>query len=79
VASSDSDDVLPAAAMHMVHNARVQLLATALNNLGVGAIAAGVLAPTISGTAAAPGHIVAWLVFGADLIAMAQFWLGRLR
>lgn len=51
------------------------MLATALNNLGVGAIAGGIL----SGAVVTPGHIVAWLVLDADLIALAQFWLGRLR
>jgi hypothetical protein len=31
--------------MHTIHNARVSLLATALNNIGVGAILAGIVAP----------------------------------
>jgi hypothetical protein len=58
---------------------RLQLLATALNNLGVGAVLAGVIAPTINGTVGDAAHIVAWLVLGADLIALAQIMLGRLR
>lgn len=65
--------------MHAIHNARVQLLATALNNLGVGAVLAGVIAPTINGNVGDAAHIVAWLVLGADLIALAQIMLGRLR
>jgi hypothetical protein len=65
--------------LHAIHNARAQLLATALNNLGVGAVLAGVIAPTINGSVGDAAHIVAWLVLGADLIALAQIMLGRLR
>lgn len=67
------------AAMHAVHNARVQLLATALNNLGVAAIVAGVVAPAVAGATGDAAHISAWLAFGADVIALAQVLLGRLR
>jgi hypothetical protein len=38
--------------MHAIHNARVQLLASALNNLGVRAIIAGIVAPGCSGSTA---------------------------
>ena len=65
--------------MHTIHNARVQLLAAALNNLGVGAVIAGIVAPRVDGRVGDASHIGAWLVFGADLIAMAQVVLGRLR
>lgn len=65
--------------MHAIHNARINLLATALNNLGIGAILAGVIVPAINGTVGDVAHIVAWVVFGADLIALAQITLGRLR
>ncbi len=65
--------------MHTIHNARVQLLATALNNLGVGAILAGVAAPLVNGTLGDFAHIASWIALGADLIAMAQLLLGRLR
>jgi hypothetical protein len=65
--------------MHTVHNARIQLLATALNNVGVGAMLAGVIVPAINGTVSDWPHIAIWLAFGADLIAIAQTWLGRLR
>ena len=65
--------------MHTIHNARIQLLATALNNLGVGAILAGIIAPIINDTVADWHHIIGWLMFGADLPWLAQVWLGRLR
>jgi hypothetical protein len=65
--------------MHAVHNARVQLFATALNNLGVGAILAGIVAPLVNRTVGDPRYIAAWLIFGADLLWLAQVWLGRLR
>ncbi len=65
--------------MHTIPNARVQLLATALNNLGVGAILAGIAASLVSGTLGDFAHIASWIALGADLIAMAQVLLGRLR
>ena len=67
--------------MNTVHNARVQLLATALNNLGVGAILAGVVVPTVNATtpAASAVHLVIWTTTGASLIALAHAVLGRLR
>jgi hypothetical protein len=65
--------------VHTVHNARITLLATALNNLGVGAIIAGIVAPTVNGATGGLAHVAAWLIFGADLIWLAQVWLGRLR
>ena len=40
----------------MIHNARVQLFTTALNNLGVGAIIARIVAPLVDGRVGAlPG------------------------
>jgi hypothetical protein len=65
--------------MHTVHNARITLLATALNNLGVGSIMAGIVAPVVNGTVGDFVHITTWVMLGADLIAMAQVLLGRLR
>jgi hypothetical protein len=65
--------------MHTVHNARITPLATALNNLGVAAIVAGIVAPPMVGTVGDPARIGAWFAFGADLIARAQVTLGRLR
>jgi hypothetical protein len=65
--------------MSLIHNARITLLATALNNLGIGAIIAGILAPVVAGTVGDFAHIGTWLMLGVDLIAMAQVLLGRLR
>jgi hypothetical protein len=65
--------------MHTIHNARIQLLATALNNLGVGCVLAGIVAPLVNGTVGDLAHIGAWFAFGADLAVMAQVVLGRLR
>jgi hypothetical protein len=36
--------------LHTIHNARVQLIATAINNLGVGSVLAGIVAPAVNGT-----------------------------
>ena len=63
----------------MIHNERIKLLATALNNLGVGAILAGAVAPTVSGTLGDVLHVGAWLAFGVNLIAMAQAVLGEIQ
>jgi hypothetical protein len=49
------------------HDDRVRLFATALNNLGVAATVAGIIAPTVNGTAGDAAHIGAWLGFGASL------------
>ena len=64
--------------MHTVYNARITLLATALNNLGVGSILAGIVAPLVNGTVGGFVHITTWVIRGADLIALAQRVLGRL-
>jgi len=65
--------------MHTVHNARVQMVATALNNLGVGAIMAGIVGPLVNGNLADLAHITLWLILGGDLLALAQTTLGGLR
>jgi hypothetical protein len=65
--------------MHTIHNARIQLLATALNNLGVAAIAAGIVAPLVKGEINGLASVVIWLVIGLDFIGLAQVILGRLR
>jgi hypothetical protein len=62
-----------------VYNARVQLLATALNNLGVAVIVAGIIAPMVNGTLSDFLHIAPWVIFGVDLAALAQIILGTLR
>lgn len=65
--------------MSLVRNERLKLLATALNNLGIGAMIAGIVAPLVNGSAGDFAHIAAWFIFGVDLIAIAQAVLGRLR
>jgi hypothetical protein len=62
----------------LIHNARISLLATTLNNFGVGAIIASVVVPTVNDRPRRPRHILVWAIFGADLIVMAQAVLGRL-
>jgi hypothetical protein len=61
------------------HNERVKLLATAMNNLGVGAIIAGFLAPLVRGEINSLASVLIWLMIGLQFIAQAQLWLGRLR
>lgn len=65
--------------MHTVYNARIQSLATAVNNLGVGAVMAGFVAPLVNGSVGDLAHVGVWFALGADLVAMAQIILGRLR
>jgi hypothetical protein len=54
-----------------------KLPATAFNNLGIGAILAGVIVPTVNWTVADLSHIAAWVALGVSLIAYAQVWLER--
>ena len=63
----------------MIRNARIQLLATALNNIGVGSILAGIVAPLVNGVAGGWGHFAAWCAGGVVFLAAAQLVLGRLR
>jgi len=56
----------------LVHNERIKLLATASNNRGVGAILAGAMAPIVGRALGGPAHVVAWLVFGTDLMTLAR-------
>lgn len=65
--------------MHTVYNPPVQLLATALNNLGVGSTIAGIAAPLANGKVGDVTHIGAWLLLGASVLLVAQVVLGRLR
>jgi len=62
-----------------MHNARVQLLATAMNNLGVAGIVAGFIAPFANGALGSVVHIGIWLAFGGAWLGAAQLTLGRLR
>jgi hypothetical protein len=68
--------------MHTVHNARITLLATALNNLALAVIVAGCIAPAVSGQLAGSGQVVAtlaWISAGSILHFFAQGVLGGLR
>jgi hypothetical protein len=62
-----------------IWNERHKLFASAMNNLGVGMILTGFVAPLISG--AGGGHLPlgAWLAGGAVLLLLGQFVLGRLQ
>jgi len=62
-----------------IHNERTKLLASALNNFGVGAILAGIVASTVNGTLAGFGHVIAWLIIGAQSIVTAQLLLRTVR
>jgi len=68
--------------MHTVHNARITLLATALNNLALAVIVAGCIAPVVSGQLAGSGQVVAtlaWIAAVTILHFFAQGVLGGLR
>ena len=56
---------------------RVKLFATALNNLGVGAIITAIVAPIVNGRVADSVHTVVWLLLGCCLIGWAQITLWR--
>jgi len=62
----------------MVHNAQITLLATALNNLGVGSIIVGAVVPSVNRSVADFTHITAWLIFGLGLLGLTQLVLRRL-
>lgn len=68
--------------MHAIHNARVQLLATALNNVALGVVIAGFVAPLATGQLQSLGRVLvtlAWIGAGGALHFGAQLVLGRLR
>jgi hypothetical protein len=65
-----------------VHNGRITLLATALNNLALAVIVAGFVAPAISGQLHAGWQgvtTIAWTGFGIAFHISGQFVLRRLR
>jgi hypothetical protein len=67
--------------MHAVHDARINLLATALNNLALAFIIAGFVAPSVTGQLPAGGHAlvtIAWIGLGIGIYVCAQMVLGRL-
>lgn len=70
------------APMHAAHNARVQLLATLLNNISLAFIVPGFVAPAVSGQMQAGWHVsvtTAWTGFGVGLHSAARAMLGRVR
>jgi hypothetical protein len=52
--------------LNTVYNARITLLATAFNNIGVGEILAGIIAPMVRGDVNAMASVVIWLLIGLD-------------
>ena len=65
-----------------IHNARINLIAMALSNIGLAFIVAGFVAPTVTGQVRGGWHalvIVAWVATGLVLYWAAYFALGRLR
>jgi hypothetical protein len=64
--------------MYTVRNARIQLAATALNNLGVGSLLAAIVTPVVRGEVNI-WSIAGWLGVGVIFISAAQWLLGRLR
>jgi hypothetical protein len=68
--------------MNTVHNARITLLATALNNLALAVVVAGSIAPAASGQLHIGWQVVttlAWISFGTALHISGHLILGRLR
>jgi hypothetical protein len=68
--------------VHTIRNARVQLLATMVNNIAVAFVVAGFVAPAVTGQLPDTGRIVvtlAWIGIGIALHIIARLVLGRLR
>jgi hypothetical protein len=63
----------------MIRNERIKLLATALNNLGIGAIITGIIAPFVHNELGSGWSVAGWFAGGALCIGAAQLLLGRLR
>jgi hypothetical protein len=65
-----------------IHNERVKLLATILNNAALAFIVAAFIAPAAGGSINLGWHVVtilAWVGFGVGLHFSARAVLGRLR
>jgi len=65
-----------------IHNARINLLATLLNNAALAFIGAGFIAPTVAGQLQGGLHALAtlaWVGLGVALHIVARAVLGRLR
>jgi hypothetical protein len=54
--------------MHTIHNSRVQLLATAFNNLALALIIAGVVAPAVNDQLDGVGRVVVALTWAVGII-----------
>jgi hypothetical protein len=68
--------------VNTVHNARITLLATALNNLALAFVVAGFVAPAVTGQLQGGGRALAtlaWIGAGSILHSFAQLVLGGLR
>ena len=68
--------------MHTIHNARIQLLATLLNNAALAFIVAGFIAPATTGNLHGGWRAlatIAWVGLGVGLHFSARAVLGRLR
>jgi hypothetical protein len=68
--------------MHTVHNARITLLATALNNIALAFLVAGLIAPAVTGQLQGGTRllaVLAWAGTGLVIQLTAQFALGMLR
>jgi hypothetical protein len=61
-----------------VRNARIQLAATALTNLGVGSILVGMITPVVRGEGNV-WSVTGWLAVGMIFVSVARWLLGRLR
>ncbi len=65
-----------------IHNGRINLLATLLNNAALAFIVAGFIAPTVAGQLQGGLHALAtlaWFGLGVGLHIVARAVLGRLR
>ncbi len=68
--------------IHTVHNARITLLATALNNIALAFLVAGLIAPAVTGQLQGRTRllaVLAWAGTGLVIQLTAQFALGMLR
>jgi hypothetical protein len=68
--------------LNLIHNARINLLATALNNVALAFIVAGFVAPAVTGQLPSGWHAlvtIAWIGLGVGIHLCAQLVLRRLR
>jgi hypothetical protein len=68
--------------MNAIHNARVQLLATVVNNLAVAFVVAGFVAPLVTGQLQGGAQAIvmlAWIGLGIGLHFCGRWVLGGLR